>query len=245
MIEQKLIVGRYLELNPQPPPNLGPAVGGFQEVGRVVLHIDESHSKSAPVQEMNPQHGFNPNLQQRVKIGLQRAGQHIQAEFDRQRTSTVGVGQVAKVHRNFIWLPWLPGLVSEIRPLGMDVLTGPMSGCWITSYIKNGIHYVGHVGTEDLHTSPNSIAAKNAWNTYAAGVPMGVYSGFNPFNDQWNGGPFAQGPDEVARKTFALVTAEGTFHTVITYPQRAKVTRVRIAGIQQNRSTLAQNGQIP
>jgi hypothetical protein len=74
---------------------------------------------------------------------------------------------------------------------------------------------------------------------------MTAYSGFNPFNDPWAGGPVPLGqPGESARKTFALVTAAGTFHTVIAYPQVNKPTRIRIAGIQQNFSSLAQNGQI-
>jgi hypothetical protein len=245
MIEQKLIVGRYLELVTPAPVNAGPAVLGFQELNRVVLHIAESESSAAPVAPPNPRPGFNPTLRQRAAIGLQRAGQQIESQFDRQRTSTTGVGAVAKAHRNFAWLEWLPGFVSEVRPAGLDVLTGPMSGCWITAYLKGGVHYIGHVGTDMLHNTPNSIAARNAWNTFAAGVPMGAYSGFNPFNDPWIGAP-VPGPmaGEAARKTFALVTAAGTFHTIIAYPQVNKPTRIRIAGIQQNRSSLPANGQI-
>jgi hypothetical protein len=244
MIETKLIVGRYLELNTPPPAVAGPAVAGFQEVNPVVLHIAESQSSAAPVAAQNPQPGFNPTFKQQVAIGLQRTGQQIGSQFDRQRTSTTGLGAVAKTHRNFIWLEWMPGLVSEVQPGGMDVLTGPMSGCWIVSYLKGGVHFIGHVGTDNLPTTANSIAARNAWNTYAAGQPMTAYSGFNPFNDPWAGAvPLGQ-PGESARKTFALVTAAGTFHTVIAYPQLNKPTRIRIAGIQQNFSSLPQNGQI-
>jgi hypothetical protein len=245
MIERKLIVGRYLELNIPMPVTPGPAALGFQEYNRVVLHIEESESSAAPVAPLNPRPGFNPTLPQKVAIAAERAGQHIKSQFDRQRTSTTGVGPAAKAHRNFVWLPWLPGFVSEVQPAGMDVLTGPMSGCWITSYLKGGIRYIGHVGTEDLHDTPNSIAARAAWNTFAAGLPVNACSGFNPFNDDWIGGPVPLGVrGESARKTFALVTAVGTLHTVITYPQLNKPTRIRIAGIQQNASSLPANGQI-
>ena len=41
MIETKLIVGRYIELNTPPPALAGPPVAGFQEVTAVVLHIEE------------------------------------------------------------------------------------------------------------------------------------------------------------------------------------------------------------
>jgi len=244
MIEQKLIVGRYIELNTPPPVLAGPAVLGFQEVNRVVLHIDESSSSSAPVTPNNPVPGFNPSFKQQVQIGLQRTGEKIQSQFDRQRVSTTGVGQVAKVHRNFVWLEWLGGVVSEVQPTGTDVLTGPMSGCWITAYLRGGVHYIGHVGTVMDPAHPDSIAARTAWNNFAAGVPMGAYSGFNPFNDPWVGvvpGPL---PGEAARKTFALVSSAGNFYTIITYPQANKPTRIRIAGIQQNVSSLPQNGQI-
>ena len=244
MIEQKLIVGRYLELNTPRPVNAGPAAAGFQELNRVVLHISQSESASTPVAPMNPLAGFNPPIDLKIKIGLQRFGKHVEAQFHRQRTSATGVGAVRKAHRNFIWLAWLPGFVSEVQPQGIDVLTGPMSGCWVTTYSRGGVRYVGHVGTEDSADSAKSVDAKNAWNTFAASVPMGSCSGFNPSRDPWTAGPTNQLQDELGRKTFALVTAAGTFHTVIAYPQGGKQSRFRIAGIQQNLSTLPANGQI-
>ena len=244
MIEQKLIVGRYIELNTPRPVMVGPPVNGFQEVTPVVLHIAESASSAAPVSANNPVPGFNPTFKQKAEIAFQRAGEHIQSQFQRQRVSTTGVGQVAKAHRNFLWLEWLGGLVSEVRPNHMDVLTGPMSGCWIVSYLRGGVHYVGHVGTVMTPTDALSIAARTAWNNFAAAAPIGAYSGFNPFNDPWVGPVPGPLPGEAARKTFALVAAGGTFHTIIAYPQANKATRIRIAGIQQNTSSLPANGQI-
>lgn len=245
MIEQKLIVGRYLELNTLPPVFAGPAAAGFQEVNRVVLHIDPSSSAPAPMPAQNPQHGFNPGLGQRMAIGIQRAGQHVQSQMARQRVSTTGVGTAAKAHRNFVWLEWLGGVVSEVQPGGYDVLTGPMSGCWIVSYTRGGVHYIGHVGTVQDHAHADSVAARAAWNAFAAANPRHSYAGFNPFNDPWVGGPVPMGlPGEAARKTFALVSAEGRFHTVIAYPQVNRPHRIRIAGIQVNRDSLPDDGQI-
>lgn len=245
MIEQKLIVGRYIELVTPPPVFAAAAVNGFREQTAVVLHIEESESLAAPVQASVTMPGFNPTLKQQVAIGLQKTGDQVKAQFDRQRVSATGVGAAAKVHRNFVWLEWMGGIVNEIQPNGLDVLTGPMSGCWIVSYLRGGVHYIGHVGTVMTHADADSIAARNAWNTFAAGVPMGSYSGFNPFNDPWVGAVPVALPGESARKTFALVTAAGNFYTVITFPQLNKPTRIRIAGIQQNVSTLPANGQIP
>jgi hypothetical protein len=245
MIEQKLIVGRYIELNTPQPAFVGPAANGFREQIAVILHIDESESKSTPVAPNNPVQGFNPSFGQKVQIGLQRTGQQVKSQFDRQRVSSTGVGLVAKAHRNFVWLEWVPGIVNMVEPNGMDILTGPMTGCWIMSFLRNGVHYIGHVGTEQDHAHPNSVAAKAAWNAYAAGVPMTAYSGFNPFNDPWIAGAVPGSlPGESNRKTFALVTAAGAFYTVITYPQSNRANRIRIAGIQRNQSSLPQNGQI-
>ena len=243
MIEQKLIVGRYIELN-TPPPVLGALALGFQTVNRQVLHIAESESLAAPTMANNPVHGFNPTPMQQVKIGLQRTGQQISSELHRQRVSATGAGAVAKTHRNFVWLEWLGGVVSEVQPGGVDVLTGPMSGCWIVSFMRGGQHYIGHVGTVMEHANPQSVAARAAWNTFAAGNMRQSYSGFNPFNDPWIG-PVPMGqPGEAARKTFALVTTAGHFYTVITYPQSNKPSRIRIAGIQQRHDSLPANGQI-
>jgi hypothetical protein len=240
MIEQKLIVGRYIELNNPTPTWVGPAAAGFREQNRIVMHIAESESSAAPTPSFNFP---NASLGTKIQLGMQKTAADIKSQFARQRVSTTGVGAVAKGRRNFVWLEWVPGIVNEVQPQGTDVFTGPMSGCWITSYVRNGVHYVGHVGTDLDSTTQNSIDATGAWNRYAAGVPMGTYSGFNPFRD-WNGGTPPQLPGENAVKFFGLVAADGTFHIVVTYPQGNKLNRIRIGGIQQIRSTLPQNGQI-
>ncbi|MGH9404249.1 MAG: hypothetical protein ACRD3D_00260 [Terriglobia bacterium] len=244
MIEQKLIVGRYIELNTPQPVFAGAAANGFQRVTAQVLHIDTSQSSAAAVSNNPVMPGFNPGLKLKAQIALQRAGEQVQSQFNRQRVSTTGAGAVAKAHRNFVWLEWLGGVVSEVNPNGIDVLTGPMSGCWILSYLRAGVRYVGHVGTVMLPTDPQSIAARAAWNNFAPGVHMAARAGFNPFNDPWLGPATAGLPGEAALKTFALVTSTGTFYTVRTYPQLNKPTRIRIAGIQQNPSTLPANGLI-
>ncbi len=245
MIEQKLIVGRYIELNTPPPTNAGYAAPhGFRPLNRLILHIDQSESQAKPVTPNNPQPGFNPTFPKKVHIFAQQTGEKVLSQFDRQRTSATGVGALAKIHRNFLWQEWVPGVVSEVEMNGMDVLTGPMSGCWIMSYLRNGNTYVGHVGTDMDSTTANSIAAKAAWNAYALAAAPGSFTGFNPFNDPWVGPVPQQLPGESTRKTFALVTSANSFHTIICYPQTHKPNRIRIAGIQPNVSTLAANGQI-
>ena len=49
------------------------------------------------------------------------------------KTSTVAAGAGAKARRNFRFLPWLSGRISEVDLVTTDVLTGPMSGCWLAT----------------------------------------------------------------------------------------------------------------
>lgn len=243
MIEQKLIVGRYIELNTPVPVPAGPPVADFQRVNPVTLHITHSESSAKPVAPIQFPPGYNPPLGDRLSTFAKNTGAQVGRQLHRQRTSGTVQGPSAKAHRNFVWLEWMRGLVSEVQPGGVDVLTGPMSGCWIVSYLRGGTRFVGHIGTDMTATSPNTIQARNAWNTFVAGIPVGARDGFNPFND-W-AGPIPPGqPGEAPAKFFAIVTASNTFYSVVTYPQLAKINRVRIAGIQQRPSSLLANGQI-
>lgn len=245
MIEQKLIVGRYIELDTPVPVDSGAAAPhGFRALNSIPLHINESSSSASPVQQPVVMPGFNPKITDQIKIAAHQAAAHVTAQFERQRVSTIGQNAVTKAHRNFVWLEWVPGKVSELQPGNTDVLTGPMSGCWITLYTRNGIRCVGHIGTEMDPATQNSIDAKNAWNAFAAGAPANSIRGFDPFN-AWPGAFPAALPGESNLKAFALVTGTNDFYTVIAYPQLAKPKRIRIAGIQQRPSTLAANGQIP
>lgn len=157
--------------------------------------------------------------------------------FFGKKTSTTGGGHIAKAHRNYQWLEWRPGFVSEVVQNHTDVLTGPMSGCWVTRYTRGGQQCVGHVGTEHTRTSDNSVAAKKAWNDFR-GLGGGSVSGFNPFND-WQGAyPQMVAGKEGAPKVFGLVTANGEFFSVFAYPLLAAPTTIRIAGIQRVLNTL-------
>ena len=249
MIEVKLIVGRYFDLR-TPVPVISPhgAPAGFQRLTPIDLHITQSKFSATPLPANplgpnNPIPGFNPTFKQKAEIRAERARMHASSQVHRQRVSKTGVGTTAKLHRNFRWLEWIAGVVSETETNGRDVLTGPMSGCWIMSYTHVALPYVGHVGTDTNAGTANSIAARGAWNGFGAAAPPGSITGFNPFND-WVGPIPAGLPGEAARKTFGLVTAANSFYSAIVYPNTNKPTRMRIAGIQLIASTLPANAQI-
>lgn len=71
----------------------------------------------------------------------------------------------------FKFLKYWAGAITRTR-LDQPVLTGPMSGCILCRYVKNGQNFVAHIGTAHTPTDPATIAVKTAWTAYmnAGGV---------------------------------------------------------------------------
>lgn len=211
MLEQKLIVGRYINLPNavvMPPGVAMGAVGSFVLVGLQTCHLQESTGVFT-------------------------------------KTSGVQAGAGAKAHRNFRFLPWLSGRISEVDLVTTDVLTGPMSGCWLVTYRKpNGVPHAAHLGTDVAQ--PGGTAAVNAaWNNFALANPGQVIGGFNPLR-HWNGAlPVAQAGENALPRLFGLYTTAGQYHTLVTFQQAANPALLRIAGVQQTPSaTLARLQQV-
>lgn len=72
---------------------------------------------------------------------------------------------------NFRFLQYWAGAITRTK-INQPVLTGPMSGCILCRYTKNGQAYLAHIGTAHTPTDPATIAVKTAWTTYmnAGGV---------------------------------------------------------------------------
>ncbi|GHC69372.1 hypothetical protein [Limoniibacter endophyticus] len=128
------------------------------------------------------------------------------------RTSAVLAGLDAKAHRNFVWLPYVPGKVSYIRACGMDVLSGDMTGCWIVRFLLDGQPCVGHIGTYDMVTAPLSLKAKAAWKSAVASGRVRLISGFDPIAHLPAAARCSNETQLVSY--FALVERTGRFHTV-------------------------------
>ena len=197
MLERKLIVNRYIELNLTPAPRRQYADGDF-----VLVPVQNCYLKESK--------------------GL----------FT--KTSGVREGVGSKAHRNFKWLPWLPGAITEVALTNMDVLTGPMSGCWLVLYRKaNRVRHAGHLGT-DVASPGRTTAVNNAWNTFATTNAADVIGGFNPLR-HWAGPLPARKKGEPAAppKIFGLFTTTNHFFIIMTYQQVKKPKFLRIAGVQQ------------
>ncbi|GAB5534282.1 MAG: hypothetical protein Rubg2KO_05310 [Rubricoccaceae bacterium] len=158
--------------------------------------------------------------------------------FSGPKTSDVVAGTGAKLHRNFQWLEYVAGAITEVDLHQGDVLTGPMSGCAIRVYRRGGVVRVGHVGTHD--TDPvKTAASKKSWGDFARANQGDLISGFNPMRD-WTGAfpTLKEGTKEGKLELFALVTTTQDLFTMAAALQSDAVS-YRIAEIQQ--ATPSQN----
>ena len=97
------------------------------------------------------------------------------------RMSSIGTGALAtKAHRTFRWLAYVKGKVTYLPYAGADILTGKMSGCWITVFKHGGTSYVAHIGTDDFPDTPNSKQAKKAWRDAETSKAVTLVKAFNP-----------------------------------------------------------------
>ena len=192
MIEQKLVVGRFITMPPVKNRTIIENLG-FKTQGRIRLTIEQSS-------------GFFT------------------------KSSKVVAGAVGKEHRHFQWLFWIPGFINQVPFENLDVLTGPMSGCWITKYRIGATEYIGHIGT-NYQMPAQTIAAKAAWMAFARANPTAIIGGYQP---RWTGiqPSRIKGESESDQRTYSLVTTGG-YYTVLLYRQPTITTTYRVAGIQK------------
>jgi hypothetical protein len=63
---------------------------------------------------------------------------------------------------SFRWLPYVAGKITFCRLGGTPILTGPMSGCWLTVFRMGNATYFGHLGTSNEFVD-HTNAVKNNW----------------------------------------------------------------------------------
>ncbi len=149
----KLVIDRYLDLptfNQQAPPVNNTWPANFAPVANRPYNIAQSQYKN-------------------LLTGPQRVSR------------VTGGAHATKDHRTFRWLPWVEGKVSCVALAGgADILTGKMSGCWLTIFQYNGAYYAGHVGTSLSSTNTLTIQAKAAWRNAVNANHITAVAAFNP-----------------------------------------------------------------
>jgi hypothetical protein len=99
------------------------------------------------------------------------------------KSSTLGKNVPIKPHRTFRWLPWVPGKVTFMPLAGSDILTGPMTGCWLAIFRYNGVQYAGHIGTHLDANTPLTIQARDAWRNAVTNRDIFPVAAFKPTED--------------------------------------------------------------
>jgi hypothetical protein len=145
---------------------------------------------------------------------------HSKGSFStKDRISSLKAGASGDGHRNFVWLPYIPGYVSEVEQTNLPIITGPLSGCPTTRYSRGGKTYVGHPGTEDHHDSANSQAARAYWNSFALSTyvrGVNVLRDLQRLNFPGMATPHA---GDGAIKFWAIVMPNGDFYGMAAFSQ--------------------------
>ena len=149
----------------------------------------------------------------------------------------------------FQFLPYQNGKISVVRQADVDVLSGPMSGCWLVMFLWQGSYYVAHVVT-DFESKSSNFLTKAAWNYWVdTEASVTVIAGFNPYA-QWCTSPGflsvqpSQGNDAFS-KVFGLLTPNRELYSIHAYLQMGAENLYRIAGVIKTRNGLERGKYIP
>lgn len=128
-------------------------------------------------------------------------------------TPVSSFGLTMRMAINYNWCDFATGRTARKPIAGQDILTGPMSGCYITRYAAGGTNYVGHVGTVGVPSVDALVKRK-----FAAAMPT-TATGFNPFK-AWHADMAAVSQRHAKAMLFcALVTTTGDFYAIAMMPQ--------------------------
>jgi hypothetical protein len=144
----------------------------------------------------------------------------------------------------FQFLPYNKGTITVVRQ-GEDVLSGPMSGCWLAMFCWRGAQFVAHIGTESESQTGN-FWTKVAWNDFVeqnAGS-VEVIAGFNPYSAWRSSEPPKQGNDTYPR-VFGLLTLDRSLYSIYTFRQDGNTDSHRIASVIKMGNGLFQGKYIP
>jgi len=119
------------------------------------------------------------------------------------------------------WLAYKHGHTTRIERTA-DILTGPMSGCWIVRWTENdGTKWVGHIGTVESSVAV-SQAAKTGFRNAMAGFQK--VRGYNPAN-AWSPADIAVQMTKLlgvpthppSPQIISLVTQGGNFYSIMMF----------------------------
>jgi hypothetical protein len=141
---------------------------------------------------------------------------------------------------------WLCYVLGQTARLGLtgDILTGFMSGCWITTWLDLGGRYVGHVGTIErvLKTEAPNTTVKTQFRTT---MPPDVL-GYSPA-DAWSfdeiKAVMSESKENLEVKILSLVTINYQFYSIL-FLRRMSEPSIWICGGSKKVNPTAYQGLI-
>jgi hypothetical protein len=124
--------------------------------------------------------------------------------------STLGLNKGMAIP--YDWCDFTTGRTARKPLAGRDILTGPMSGCFITRYTSAGTNYVGHVGTVGVPAVDTLVKR-----IFGATMPQNA-TGFNPFQAWQVDMADVSRRHGKAIQFIALVTTGGDFYAIAMMP---------------------------
>jgi hypothetical protein len=126
----------------------------------------------------------------------------------------IGIAKGANVP--YAWLDYAPGRTARRAIGGSDILTGRMSGCLIARGVSSGAMSAFHLGTVTDDEALNRTVKQD----FGGALPQDV-TGFFP-DRAWSEGEVAitqgrLGGNAGAAAIFGLITAAGTFHSILMF----------------------------
>lgn len=122
------------------------------------------------------------------------------------------------------WVNYVKGQTAYLLSQITDVLTGPMSGCWICSWQEGGQRHVGHLGTVD--TAPPSGPPNTTVKQTFAARPSLLHSHIRAFNPAgpWKQNEVMKVANSIPRtagfylgQVVALVTTQNRFYSLLMF----------------------------
>lgn len=133
---------------------------------------------------------------------VHRLGRAVSGVGSQPEYEPVKEGASTNSSRNFVWLPYVPGLITLVQfDRTKSICTGWMSGCWLVRCQANGMGYFAHIGTAHNPHDLATIAVKNAFKIAVRAGLIQVQRAFQPMCDE-------------SEKTMGVLSARGNFHTI-------------------------------
>jgi hypothetical protein len=112
------------------------------------------------------------------------------------------------------WLPYIPFVITEAPQGSLPMLTGPMSGCLLVTYKRNGVTHFAHIGTEKGYDAENDNIRKS-FDVVLKDSSVQFVDAFNPF-DVWP--TFPQKNKAVQPSVYALLQTTGSMLSIVVEP---------------------------